>query len=174
MSWRFADSYQHTETRCLHLWDKCKYSSVISGTCVAIWSKTSFRPTGHHHLRSSPFPRICTVPSASSFLKWILDCMELSTTREATNCMAKWFPIILWNQDQPLHYILRWMIAVDLRRPPRLNIERFTSITSLERADSNTIITPLGARKRSRVHRWRLDGSHTRRRIWLHVACLDT
>jgi hypothetical protein len=34
--------------------------------------KTNFEPTGHHHLRGSPLPRVCTVLSASAILKCIL------------------------------------------------------------------------------------------------------
>jgi hypothetical protein len=43
-----------------------KELSTISGTGAAIWSETNFGPTTHHHLRSSPLPRICAVPSASN------------------------------------------------------------------------------------------------------------
>jgi hypothetical protein len=41
-----------------------KESSAISGTSAAIWTKTKFGPTGHHHLRRSPLLRVCTSPSA--------------------------------------------------------------------------------------------------------------
>jgi hypothetical protein len=40
--------------------------SIISGTGFALWSETSFEPTVHHHLWSSPLPRICTILSASA------------------------------------------------------------------------------------------------------------
>jgi hypothetical protein len=42
-----------------------KEPSIISWTGAAIWSKTNFGPTGHHHPRGSPIPHVCTVPSAS-------------------------------------------------------------------------------------------------------------
>jgi hypothetical protein len=38
---------------------------IISRTGPAIWPKTNFGPTGHHHPRSSPLPHVCTVPGAS-------------------------------------------------------------------------------------------------------------
>jgi hypothetical protein len=36
---------------------------IIFRIGAAIWSKTNFGPTGHHHPRSSPLPHVCTVPS---------------------------------------------------------------------------------------------------------------
>jgi hypothetical protein len=44
-----------------------KESSILSGTCAAIWLKTNFGSSGHHHPRKSPLPHVCTVPSASAF-----------------------------------------------------------------------------------------------------------
>jgi hypothetical protein len=46
--------------------------SIISGTGADIWSKTNFGPTGHHHLRSSPLPRVFTVPRASAMMIYYL------------------------------------------------------------------------------------------------------
>jgi hypothetical protein len=40
--------------------------STVYGTGGSIWSETNFGPTGPHHPRSSPLPRICTIPSASA------------------------------------------------------------------------------------------------------------
>jgi hypothetical protein len=50
-----------------------KEPSVTSGTGATIWSKANSEPTFHHHPRSSPLPRICTVPSASAIFKCILE-----------------------------------------------------------------------------------------------------
>jgi hypothetical protein len=47
--------------------------SIISGTGAAIYSNNDFGPTGHHHPRSSPLPRVCTVLSASAIFKCILE-----------------------------------------------------------------------------------------------------
>jgi hypothetical protein len=43
-----------------------KKPSIISRTGATNWLKTKFGPTGHRHLRSSPLPCICTVPSTST------------------------------------------------------------------------------------------------------------
>jgi hypothetical protein len=52
---------------------------IISGTGAAIWSKTNFGPIGHHHPRSSPLPRLCTVPSASGILEVVFcECIQHS------------------------------------------------------------------------------------------------
>jgi hypothetical protein len=50
-----------------------KEPSIISRTGTAIWSKTNFGPTGHHHPQGSPIPHVCTVPSASATFKCILN-----------------------------------------------------------------------------------------------------
>jgi hypothetical protein len=36
--------------------------------CCPLVKRTNFGPTGHNHLRSSPFPRVRTVPSASAIV----------------------------------------------------------------------------------------------------------
>jgi hypothetical protein len=43
-----------------------KEPSIISRTDAAIWLKTDFGPTGHHHIQSSTLPRVCAVPRASA------------------------------------------------------------------------------------------------------------
>jgi hypothetical protein len=51
-----------------------KEPSIIAWTGTAICSKTNFRPTGHHRPRSSPLPRVFTVPSFSALFfvsKWL-------------------------------------------------------------------------------------------------------
>jgi hypothetical protein len=50
-----------------------KEPSMISRTGDAIWSKTSFGPTSHHHTRSRLFSRMQTVPGASATFKLILE-----------------------------------------------------------------------------------------------------
>jgi hypothetical protein len=44
-----------------------------SGTGAAIWLETNFGTTGHNHPRSSPLPRVWTVPNASALFKCILE-----------------------------------------------------------------------------------------------------
>jgi hypothetical protein len=46
---------------------------IISGTGVAICSKTNFEPTNHHHPRSSPLPCMCIIPSVSAIFKYVLE-----------------------------------------------------------------------------------------------------
>jgi hypothetical protein len=48
---------------------------IISGTSATIWLKTNFGPTGYHHPQSTPFPRVCTIPSASVIFKCILEAL---------------------------------------------------------------------------------------------------
>jgi hypothetical protein len=43
-----------------------KEPSIISETVAAIWSKATFGASGHSHPRSSPLPRLCTIPSISA------------------------------------------------------------------------------------------------------------
>jgi hypothetical protein len=50
--------------------------SIIPGTGAAIWSKTNFPSTGHHHPRSHALPHVCTVPSASASFKCILEVVS--------------------------------------------------------------------------------------------------
>jgi hypothetical protein len=60
--------YSWKSTPIIQRAQKCKEPSIISRTCVAIWSKTNFGPTDHHCPQSSPLPRVCTVPSGPSVL----------------------------------------------------------------------------------------------------------
>jgi hypothetical protein len=71
-----------------------KEPSIISGTGAAIWSKTSFRSTGHHHLRSSPLPCVCTLPSASSE-RWV----HVRITRRYIQKMAKFITTAVSSSD---------------------------------------------------------------------------
>jgi hypothetical protein len=50
-----------------------RWTWYVSGTSAVIWSKTNFGPTGHHYSRISFMPPVCTVLSASSILKCILE-----------------------------------------------------------------------------------------------------
>jgi hypothetical protein len=77
-SWNepFLCTFQITFKKSLLHQDAWYYneSSIISGTGAAIWSKTNFGPTGHHHLGSSPLPHGYTPFSALvSFFKCILE-----------------------------------------------------------------------------------------------------
>jgi hypothetical protein len=63
----------------------CKHYIVIhkSGTDAAIWSKTNFGPTGHHHPQSSPFLHVRTIPTASAILEVMfyldhLNCVKMA------------------------------------------------------------------------------------------------
>jgi hypothetical protein len=67
--WFSTDSKQHEILFCS---SKLVYkgTSIISGTGAAIWSKTNFEPTGHHHLLL-----VCTVPRASVIFRCILEAV---------------------------------------------------------------------------------------------------
>jgi hypothetical protein len=54
---------------------KVQLLTIISGTGAAFWSETNLGPTGHHHPRSSPLFRICTIPSTYVIFTFILEVM---------------------------------------------------------------------------------------------------
>jgi hypothetical protein len=50
-------------------WHTHKETTMISGTGAYICLKASFGPTGHHHPRNSPLPRLYPVLSATAIFK---------------------------------------------------------------------------------------------------------
>jgi hypothetical protein len=63
-AWTYLGSHCPHFTPGMRVGDK--QLSIISGTGAVIWSKTNLGASGHHHPRSSPLLRVCTVPSASA------------------------------------------------------------------------------------------------------------
>jgi hypothetical protein len=73
--------------------------SIISGTVAAICSKTNFRSPGHLHPRSSPLPRVSTVPTVlrKSWSVWMFSTAYDSAL--ISSIASKWRPSITFIRE---------------------------------------------------------------------------
>jgi hypothetical protein len=101
-------------------WDR---EFTIKKKELAIWLKTNFRPTGHHHPRSSPLLSVCTVPRASAILNasWKSCPVRVFSTAcdsaTITSIVSKWWPFReKWGGGHSLFLVKSPVEKVNLRR----------------------------------------------------------